>query len=152
MKRLQSAVQHGFSLIEVLLVLALVGVVAGLSVPVYQSFQVRDDLDIAANTTVQTLRRAQTLSQAISQDATWGVSVQSGSIVLFQGANFATRDTDHDEVFFVPTTITIAPASTTEFVFDKFTGEPQATGSLTLESTTNESRTVTLGEKGIIFY
>jgi len=140
----------GFTLLEVLLSVATITVIAGIGIPVYQSLQVRNDLDIAAITTAQSLRRAQTLSTAVDGDTSWGVRVQSGSITLFRGANYTSRDINFDELFDMPTSI--APSGLQEVVFTKFSGEPQATGTVVLISNTNETRNITINAKGMVSY
>ena len=140
----------GFTLLEILLSIALIALLAGIAAPVYVSFQVRNDLDIAATTVVQTFRRAQLLSQAVDGDTVWGMNVQSGSITLFQGVSYAARNTNFDEIFDMPESI--APGGLQEVVFSKFSGNPQTTGTTTLTSSNNEVRTINLNEKGTINY
>lgn len=140
----------GFTLIEVLLSVVAIGVIAGISVPLYQSFQVRNDLDIATVEIAQSVRRAQTLSEAVDGDVSWGIKIQSGSIIVFKGASYAVRDTTFDEVFEVPTSIT--PSGIAEVIFTKFTGLPQTTGTIILTSNNNETRIITINAKGIINY
>lgn len=142
--------KRGFTMIEVMLSLAIIGVLAGISAPIYQSFQVRNDLDIAAVTIAQSMRRAQVLSEAVDGDATWGVDVRSGSITVFKGATYAGRDTTFDELSPMPTSIT--PSGFGGAVFAKFTGLPQTTGTITLTSNANETRTITINAKGTISY
>ncbi len=140
----------GFTLIEMLLVIAIIAIISGISIPVYQSFQVRNDLDIATASIVQSLRRAAVLSQAVDNDTSWGVYVTSGSLTLFKGTSYATRDSNFDELFDIPLTIT--PSGVSEIVFTKFTGLPQTTGTITLTSNTNETRTITINAKGMVNY
>lgn len=140
---------RGFTLLELLLTVALISVLAGFSLPVYRTLMTKNDLDIAAVTVAQTARRAQVLSQAVDGDTSWGLKVQSGSIVIFKGTSYAARDTAFDETFDVPTSIT--PSGTTEYIFSKFTGFPQVTGTATL-TTSNDTRTVTINEKGMVSY
>lgn len=140
----------GFTLIEVLLSVATVAVLAGISIPIYQTFQVRNDLDIGTTTIAQTLRRAQILSQAVDGDISWGIYIVSGNIILFKGASYAARDTTFDEIFDVPTSIT--PSGVSEIVFAKFTGLPQTIGTITLISNINETRTITINTKGMVSY
>ena len=138
---------RGFTLLELLLSVAIVALLAGLSLPVYRTLMQKNDLDIATTTIAQSLRRAQILSQAVDGDTTWGVNAQSNNIVIFKGTSYATRDATFDETFDVPTTIGIS--GSTEIVFAKFTGLPQTTGTINL-STANDSRSVTINAKGTI--
>jgi prepilin-type N-terminal cleavage/methylation domain-containing protein len=142
--------QKGFTLLEVLLSVSLISVIAGVSIPIYQSFQVRNDLDIATTSTVQILRRAQVLSQASDGDISWGWQIQSGSMTLFKGVSYVARDVAYDEVFDVPTSIT--PSGVSEIVYTKFTGLPSVTGTVTLTSNTNETRSITINAKGTASY
>ncbi|MBI5356233.1 type II secretion system protein [Candidatus Collierbacteria bacterium] len=141
--------KRGFTLLELLLSVAIISLLAGLSLPVYRTLLSKNDLDIAAVTIAQSVRRAQVLSQAVDGDINWGVKIQSGSIVVFKGASYAARDINFDETFDVPTTIGVSGA--TEIVFAKFTGLPQTTGTVSLSSETN-SRSVTINEKGMVSY
>jgi prepilin-type N-terminal cleavage/methylation domain-containing protein len=141
---------RGFTLIEILLSITLVSVLVGLSMPVYQNFQLKNDLDIAANTIVQSLRRAQVLSQAMDGDTSWGVNIQSELITLFKGASYATRDTDFDEGFDMSNTIT--PSGAQEVVFAKFTGEPTSTGTATLTSSNTQVKNIIINAKGMLEY
>ena len=140
----------GFTLVEVLLSIAAIAIISGISMPIYLSFQVKDDLDIAVVTLVQSLRRSQAQSQASEGDANWGVKIQSGSITLFKGASYAGREASYDEIFNTSSAISFAGIS--EIVFDKLSGEPDTTGTITLTSTTNQTATVTLNGKGMVDY
>lgn len=142
--------QKGFTLLETLLSIAVISLIAGIGVPVYQSFQVRDDLDISTTTIVQSARRAEILAQASDGDTSWGLHIQSGNIVLFKGASYATRDSSYDEIFDLPTSI--LPSGLSEIVYAKFTGMPQTTGAITLTSNANETRIITINAKGTVSF
>ena len=142
--------QHGFTLLETLLSIAALSIIAGISIPLYQSFQVRNDVDIAAVTITQSLRRAQVLARASSGDARWGVAITTSSITLYRGASYAGRDTSYDEMFDLPASIT--PSGLTEVTFTKFTGLPGGIGTTTLTSNTGEVRTISLNEQGTVSY
>lgn len=139
----------GFTMLEVLLAIVLVSILAGMSIPVYQSFQARNDLGIAAGTVAHALRRAQTLSRSVASDSSWGVYIQNESVTLFRGVNYANRDEGDDEISSIPG---ITTSGLQEIVFSRLSGEPVTTGSLTLTSLTNETRTITINEKGTISY
>ena len=137
-------------LVEVLLSVVLIAALSAITIPIYQSFQLRNDLELAVETVSQTLRRAQVLAESVSSDAPWGVFVSSTGITLFQGSSFLSRVTSSDEVFDLPSTI--FPGGLQEFVFLKFSGEPQATGTLTLTSSGQDTRSVSVNSKGVVTY
>jgi len=142
--------RRGFTLVELLLSMALIGVVAFFSVPVYQSSQVKNDLDIAALESAQSMRRAMMLSQGMDADDSWGVKAQSGSLVVFKGASYGARDMAYDEVFDLPGSI--VASGVTEFVFSKFTGWPTPAGTLTLTSSNGDVKNIILNDFGMVEY
>ena len=140
----------GFTLLELLLVFALIALLAGISVPVLQSLQVRNNLDIATNTVFQNLRRAQTLSQAVERDNRWGVMIDTEKIVIFKGESYLSRDAGFDESFNMPQGVTISISQ--EIIFLKLSGELQASKQITLLSNSGDSKEITINEKGTILY
>ena len=140
---------RGFTLIEVLLSISILSIIAGLSIPVYQSFLARNDLSNSAESTASALRRANSYARGVKDDSTWGVKVQSSAITLFKGASFASRDTTYDESVSMPG---ITAAGMDEILFTKLTGVPSANGTITLTTTNNETRTVTLNAQGMVAY
>jgi len=140
----------GFTLLEMLLAVALLSIITGIGVPVYQSFQARNDLDVAEAAVVQTLHRAQTLAQASDGDTSWGMYATTSSIILFKGASYASRDSGFDEVF--NTVGSITPSGVSEIVFTKFSGLPEATGTITLTSNIGEVRNIIVNSQGMVSY
>lgn len=142
--------QSGFSLVEIALAVAILAILIGLGMPIFNNFKIKTDLDTARNTVVHNLRRAQGLSQAIQDDDTWGVYVEPGNVVLFKGSSYATRDVDYDDETVILDSFEISGVS--EVVFDKLTGLPQSTGDIIITSNTNENRTITVNSKGMVSY
>ncbi|CAN5231498.1 hypothetical protein BH09PAT2_BH09PAT2_11530 [soil metagenome] len=140
---------RGFSLIEVLLSIALISILAGIGIPVFRGLQTKNDLDVATTTVAQTLRRAQTLSQAVDGDTSWGVKIQTGSITLFKGTSYAARDQTVDELFTISSTI--VPSGITEIIFTKFTGAIASSSTTTLSNDT-DSRIITTNSKGMVSF
>jgi prepilin-type N-terminal cleavage/methylation domain-containing protein len=142
--------ERGFTLIEMLLSVGIIALLAGLSLPVYQSFHTRNELDITTQSLTNALRRAQVYARSGFGDSGWGVSVQSGAVTLFKGSTFVSRDTSYDEITIVSPTTSVSGLS--EVLFSKLSGAPSTTGSVTLTNTNNEARTVTLNAKGMVSY
>lgn len=145
----QLQTNFGFSLIEVLLSIALIALLSGLAAPVFLRMQTKNDLDLAVVSLAQSLRRAQIQAQAVDGDTRWGVKIQPGNLTLFKGLSYALRDTSYDEAFDLNSHISFSGPA--EIVFAKFTGLPQTTGTLTL-ATGSESITLNVNEKGTVSY
>ena len=141
---------RGFTLPEMLLSVTLLTIIGGMVIPSYHTFIVRNDLDIATMTLAQNLRRAQALSQSSDGDMTWGVRLGVGSILVFKGSSYVSRDVDFDENTQIPKSI--VPTGLSEVAFSKVIGTPSATGTFTLTSQANEKRNVTINEKGMVDY
>jgi prepilin-type N-terminal cleavage/methylation domain-containing protein len=142
--------RRGFTLPEVLLSVTLLAIIGGMTIPMYRTFMVRNDLDTAAVTIAQGLRRAQALSRSGDGDTTWGIRVGVGSILLYKGVSYVSRDPSFDENTSIPTTI--IPSGINEVNFSKTLGVPSATGTFILTSQANEVRTITINEKGMVEY
>ena len=142
--------KKGFTLIEIILVVALLVLMGGISVPIYQSLQVRKNLDVATYAITQNLRQAQALSQSGTGDITWGVRISTGNITLFKGINYSGRDTAFDENTEISSNI--VPSGISEIVFSKLFGEPQTTGDIILTNINNDTETITINPKGTIEY
>jgi prepilin-type N-terminal cleavage/methylation domain-containing protein len=140
----------GFTLIEVLLSVTLIGMLVALSLPVYETFVRRNDLDLTTQSIASMLRRAETYARAVSGDSVWSVEIQSSTATLFQGTNFASRNTAFDETTTIPSSIT--PGGLSEIQFTKLSAAPNATGTITLTSTANSTRTIAINAKGMVDY
>jgi len=142
-------VNKGFTLIEVLLSVALIAVLFGISIPVFSPALLKNDLESSADLTVQSLRRAQVLSQAVQNDSQWGIKVQNYGVVLFRGNSFSDRDTAFDEFTDFPTNIDIN--DTDEFVFEKLTGRTTGPGNITL-TLKEYSKIISVNSMGAVEY
>lgn len=142
--------RKGFALLEIILSLAIIAALASISLPLYVSFQARNDLDIAQTALVHNIRRAQILAEGSDGDMSWGVRAQNGNIILFKGISYAARDTSFDETFAISPSISLSGIS--DIVFAKTTGLPQSPDSLTLTFSPHGSKTITVNKKGMVAY
>lgn len=142
---------RGFTLVEVLLSVVIIGVLTGLSLPVYASFQTKNDLDVNTQTLAELIRRANTYASAIRGDSAWGVRMAGTSATLFEGASYATRDTTQDETITFPGSITAS--GLTDIIFAKYTGTTANTGTVSLTAaSTNDTKVITINAKGLVAY
>lgn len=139
--------QSGFSLLEVLISVAIIGMLTMVTLPVYESFSRRNDLDIAAQQVADTLRRASVYSRATNYDSAWSVEVLSNSVTLLRGTS---HNAAYDEAFTLPGTVTASGSSLIQF--SKTTGKPTTTATVTLTSTTNEIKVLNVNAVGMVSY
>lgn len=139
----------GFTLVEMLLVISLIAVIGVFSAPVYQNFQNRTDVDIASATLTNSFRLAQAQAMDMVGDESWGVHIGTGSIVIFRGATYATRNTAFDDVYKISSGVQLTGLS--EVIFGKMTGMPSATGSVTMQDA-GRSVTVSLNPLGVVSF
>jgi len=137
-------------LIEMLLSIAVVAILAGIMVPIFLSFQTRNDVDIASLALVRSIRRAEQLSRNGEGDSAWGVNLLSGEITVFRGGSYAGRDATYDEIFSIPNNISFI--GTSSMVFSKLYGWPSASSTINLTSVNNEIRTININSKGSVSY
>lgn len=142
--------KNGFTLVEILLVISLITLIAIVSVPVTQSALFQNNLILTANSIVNSARTAQLKSRSQQNDSVWGVSIQSNSIIIFQGTSYSARVVSSDSVSQKSPGVVVT--GVTEFTFSKMLAEPSATGDIILTSASNQKKTLTLNSKGIINY
>jgi prepilin-type N-terminal cleavage/methylation domain-containing protein len=139
----------GFTIIELLLAVAIMFVVGAVMAPVSIDFQQRNDLDVAQTTFAQGVRRAQQMSMTGEGDSQWGVIASSGTIVIFKGNTYATRDVNFDENYVISGSIALS--GQLEYDFEKTTGLPAQTGTMTFVNGIYQKQ-VGVNAKGIVNY
>lgn len=149
-KKKSSLKRNGFTMIELLLVVAIMGLVSGFSVPIYQSFLVKNDLDTAIISISQQIKRAQSLSVSGLEDSLWGIKLETGKAIIFKGSDFSSRDILFDEIFEIPKSISISGVN--EIIFSKLYGNPSSFGVITLTSVNSDSRDIIINQKGVVDY
>jgi prepilin-type N-terminal cleavage/methylation domain-containing protein len=141
--------KRAFTMIEILSVIAIMLLLFGISLPIYQSSLNSSEMDNALKIAVSTIRKAQLQSMAVSNDAQWGVRITSTTLTLFQGASYATRVATYDTDYTLPGNMAYSGPS--EIVFSKLYGVPATTGTLIL-SKNGKSVQIVINAKGIQSY
>ena len=138
-----------FTLVELLIVMAIFALLITASIPVSINFYKARTLDVNQNGLVQTLRKAQLKAMSIEADSSFGVYITQGKYILFRGSSYKTRDANFDEIFKLPSNIEVSGLS--EIVFSKLDGIPSKTGDITLTSG-SKSETISINKVGKIDY
>ncbi|MEK7218399.1 MAG: type II secretion system protein [Patescibacteria group bacterium] len=136
-----SRAKVGFTLIEALLVIGILGIIMVFSVSRFRQSQVRSDLDQAKENVVQGFARAKMLSQTAQGDSEWGFYVPAG--VLYKGSSYTARDPVNDEVYPMPSSV-VVNGVLLEVSFTKLEGRPSASGTIVLQGLDEQQRTVSI--------
>lgn len=123
-----------FTLVEVLLSIALVSLIAGFSVPVFNSFLYRSEVENATTLSVTSLRSALTMARSQKNDSNWGVYFNLNSLTIYSGNTFLTRDTSLDQIYSFDG---VSFSGTNEVNFVKRTGLPTTTATITISGVSN---------------
>lgn len=122
----------GFTLIEIIIAIGILTILSGLglifSVDFYRSYS----LDSERNMVVSVLQKVRSRAQNNINQSLHGVSFQSNGYVLFQGASYALRDSDYDEI--IPKNLTIGVSGISEAIFEQLNGNSQTIGDVSLDN------------------
>src|SRR3989344_4280244 len=117
-KRLRS----GLTAVEMILTFGILSMAAGLIIPSYRDYLIRNDLELARQRVAQGIERAKFLSQVGMNDSSWGFAVvaigespHDRRGVIFQGDSYIEND-PNNEYYPIPDTIDALGAGTFQVV------------------------------------
>lgn len=137
---------RGLTLVEILVTVAILAILATLTVPLILDFYKDQQINSSTQEVVQTLRRAQLKAMSVESDSSFGVYLTNDNYILFRGDTYNPGD-PYNEIFNFPQIITVSGLS--EVVFTKFEGLTEDIGSIVL-SIDNESRIIEINNFGKI--
>ncbi len=140
--------KNGFTLLELLLAISLMGILAVLATPMYLSLQAENEMSITAITIEDIFHRAQLKSQAVDGDSAWGVNIKTGSLIIFKGQNFINRDQNFDEIFSLASTVGLS--GLTEIIFSPLFGTPNVVGIIKLAHLDGRQAQLSINGMGIV--
>ena len=143
--------KRAFTLLEMFLVIALIGLLGAITIPFYQSLQINTQRETLSNELISSLHRAKLKAISAVDDQSWGVNLSQSQIIIFRGADFLNRDQNYDEIIEMPKNVSIS-GPVTEIVFNKFTGLPTASGTISVSDTTGKSQDITVTIQGTVDY
>lgn len=120
----------GFTLVEILLSVAILGLLSGVSLVIFRSVQLQSDRGLITADVFELGRRAQARARAVKSDREWGIFVEPNQLTLFpldlnQSERYGSpsRPRTEDEVLGLPAGVTIT-AHPTEVIYSKVWGLP----------------------------
>ena len=140
--------QRGFTFIEILVVIGIIGLFIGLSIPQLRSFQQVSHLENINKEVIAALRLAQSHTLASKGALQYGVYFDVVSIpnqyILFEGSNYATRNAPKDEVKVLKKEVEISSillGGEKEVVFARLTGQANSQGAIIFRLIKDPDRT-----------
>jgi len=143
----------GFTLIEILIVIAIIIILVGISFPFLRGFQKESDLVNSSEKIVSSLRLAQNKTLASKQSGQWGVffatSTEPNEVVLFRGEDYQSRDIDFDVVYQLADSVEIYEINLNEqgieeVVFYPIIGTTDQFGSISIRIKDDHEKTNTI--------
>ena len=125
----------GFSVIEILVVLAVLMIVSGLIVPGFNFFRKQSSLNAATQEIINTLRLAQNKTLASEGNSSFGVYLESDKFILFKGTAYS-ASSSNNEAHNLDSSLRISTLSlngSNSVVFERLTGNTVNYGAITLE-------------------
>ena len=151
--------ENGFTLLELIVVVAILVIVGAISIPSIVSLQKIPQLNNTSEEIINTLRIAQNKTLSSEQNSQYGVYFNTATsphqYILFKGVSFALRDSSFDQIYSISSIIEFYAVNTggnNEVVFDKLTGSTANFGnvSLRLKEDTSKTRIIYIDNSGVI--
>ncbi|MBU0648972.1 hypothetical protein KJ969_02620 [Patescibacteria group bacterium] len=146
----------GFTLVETLLVVALIATIVGITTPVYRTFQETRQIEYITQEIVYTLRTAQGNSAAGLDDNKYGVYFTGSAFELFKGSAYPGTEILISKQ--IPNTleiyeINLTPTGTDEVVFNKNTGTTDNYGTIKvrIKGLADAFYTIVISNLGMVF-
>ena len=139
----------GFTLVEILVVIAIIGLLVSISTVGFSTFRSHENLKIGQSGVLEGVRRAQSSARDGKGDSAWGVNLTNNSITVFKGISYSGRDTAFDQPLSMPGGVVLS--GITEIVFSKLTGNTSNTGTITLTNKYGTSN-IEINAKGTLSY
>lgn len=131
----------GFTLVEVLVVSAILGVLSVLSYPFYSRLVLQNAVSDTADKLVSSLRKAESYALASKDGSNWGVQFSGGNIFLLRESSGTVFDT-----YNVSSNISVSGLD--HIIFTKPAGLPNSTGTFTVSGGSN-TKSITLNSEGV---
>jgi len=154
--------KKGFSLVEILVIMGVLGIVIAASVPAFIFFRRQSDLGNNAEKILNVLKLAQSRTLASEKTSApedpgrYGVyfdnSASPNSYVFFKGVDFASRDMAFDKTYTLPQELEIYNidllGGSNEVVFERLTGFTPQEGTVSLRLAADPTKTKTIYIEG----
>jgi len=142
--------RRGFTLIEITIVCAIVVLLAAFSFPFFNLFQGFSATEAITFEIKESLRTAEIKARSGQDNSNFGVYFSTGQYILYQGPNYASRNTSADQTFTLPGNITVSGAA--EVNFTHSTGRPNTAATIIITNIDTQNQTnLNVNSIGLIY-
>ena len=144
----------GFSLLEIIIALAILGVIATLVINPFTSFRDHQVLNGAVEEILASLQQARVKTLSSEGGNQYGIHFASNQVVLFAGTTYDPVNPSNQDIG-LSSSVTISGISlaggSSDIVFQKLTGVTNQSGTVTIELNSDPTlvKTVTINSNGI---
>ena len=144
---------NGFTIVELLVVMALLGIIAFISASSFQNMYHASTLRAGGGEVYRALTSAHTQTLASKDDAVYGVHLSTSTVTRFTGGSYVSgAATNRVYVFEGGVTATSSLMSGTgDIVFSRLTGAPSVVGAISVRNTSGTT-TINILASGLIEY
>jgi len=147
--------QHGFSLIEVFVAIAVIGILIGIVFGQISNFRNMQILKTETESVVSVINQARSMTLSSEDSSQYGIHFESSRIVLFKGTGFFEPSLTNQEIN-LNSSIILSSINFTgggdDIIFERLTGDTNQDGSfiISLVSDPLKQKTISITKIGII--
>lgn len=150
----KSLKSKGYTLIEIVIVIAILAILSTVTASVYKRYQTSQALDKDTALVSSLLNQSRVLTLSSKDNVKHGLYLEANQVTLFSGSSYVVG-TSTNVVFPLNNTVSLSatlPSGTTSIIFERLTGKTFQNGTITLTSLVNPSSTksITIYGSGII--
>lgn len=145
---------RGFTLIEILTIVAILAVLSTISIQVFNRYKERQALDLGAQIVAEALREARDQTLDSLEGSSYGVHLASSTVTIFKGPSFSEGAPENRERELVPPVIMASTTlSGSDVVFERLSGATEDAGSLFISVPGKESqhKEIIIESTGVVY-
>jgi type II secretory pathway pseudopilin PulG len=149
----QKSFQAGISILEIVLVIAVIGVLSAVVSLPFSKFRQAQALENSTDAVIALLNEARTKTLGAVGNTSYSVHIQSDRAVLFTGTSYNSSEPSN-QALLVETPVSITAISLTdggsEVNFDRLKGTTSQSGTITLALPNGQTRVITVATTGAV--
>lgn len=151
-KKARLSIAGGATAIEILVVIAVLGIIFSIALPQFSKIRENQALKTAIGDVLSSLNKARSQTLASVDSSSYGVHFESDKVIIFKGTVFSDVAGDNETINII-SPVTISDIALTgggaDLYFNRLSGAPSATGSVVVSSA-NFTKTIAISATGAV--